>query len=215
MTIYTPSGMPISFSMRYAFTLLARLYPQYRPRKVLKIADGMDKAPTAVAYIMAFILFLFHLSPIIIFVGTLVLPGILSWMQIRSRYIDFVVRLGVIFSILGKFGILFLGLAVFGWYSVGLQGLLAFLGARFVAGFINIVLEAQEKKRIQTLTGTYHKDLEFDRSFIDAYRFCADKIGVISDISISEQEMDSQQWQVIQLDYSEEDPVIFKIKKFS
>jgi len=207
--------MPISFPMRYAFTLLARLYPKYRPHQVLKIADGMDKAPKTVAYILAFISFSLHLSPIIIFANTLVLPGILSWMQIRSRYFDFLVRLGVIFSTLGNFGIIWIGLVAFGWYSVGWKGLVAFLSARFVGDFINTIFEGQEKKRIQTLTGIYHKDLEFDRCFIDAYRFCAEKIGAPLDTSVSDQEIESQQWQFIKIDYSEQDPVLFERRKFS
>ncbi|MEH2321955.1 hypothetical protein [Nostoc sp.] len=137
MTIYTPGGMPISFPMNYAFSLLARLYPKYRPHKVLKIAEGMDKAPEAIAYLLGFILFALRILPVIIFTNVLILPVILRWMHIRSKYIDYVVNLGVIFNSIGTVGIISIGLTVFGWYSVGWQGLVAFLCARFFGGFIN------------------------------------------------------------------------------
>lgn len=213
MTIYTPGGMPISFPMNYAFTLLARLYPKYRPHKVLKIAQGMDKAPEAVAYSLAFILFALRLSPAILFISVLVVPGILRWMHIRSKYIDLVVNLGVIFSTIGKFGIISIGLTVFGYYSLGWQGLAAFFGARLLGGVINTILEAQEKNRIRALAGVRYN--EFDRCFIDAYRFCANKIGVTIEPSVSEQEIESDQWQVVYTDYSQQNPVLFEMKEFS
>ncbi|MGF1936106.1 MAG: hypothetical protein RM347_017250 [Nostoc sp. ChiQUE02] len=131
MTIYTPGVMPISFPMSYAFSLLARLYPKYRPHKVLKIAEGMDKAPEAIAYLLGFILFAVQISPIIIFINVLLFPAIMRGMHIRSKSIDYVVNLGVIFNSIGTFGIISIGLTVFGWYSVGWQGLVAFLCARF------------------------------------------------------------------------------------
>ncbi len=37
-------------------TLLARLYPKYRPHKILNIAQGMDTSPEAVAYFLVSIL---------------------------------------------------------------------------------------------------------------------------------------------------------------
>lgn len=213
MTIYTPGGMPINFPMNYAFTLLARLYPKYRPHKILKIAQGMDKAPEAVAYSLAFILFALRLSPTILFTSVLVVPGILRWMHIRSKYIALVVNLGVIFSTVGKFGIISIGLAMFGYYSLGWQGLTAFFGARLLGGFINTIIEAQEKNRIRALAGVWYN--EFDRCFIDAYRFCAHKIGVTIDPFVSEQEIESHQWQIIYMDYSQQNPVLFEMKEFS
>ncbi|MHC5831062.1 MAG: hypothetical protein ACYT04_87660, partial [Nostoc sp.] len=90
-------------------------------------------------------------------------------------------NLGVIFNSIGTVGIISIGLTVFGWYSVGWQGLVAFFCARFFGGFVNIILEAQEKNRIRVLAKVNYN--EFDRCFIDAYRFCANKIGVTLDLS--------------------------------
>lgn len=213
MTIYTPGGMPINFPMNYAFTLLARLYPKYRPHKVLKIAQGMDKASEAVAYSLAFILFALRLPPVILFICVLVIPGILYWMHIRSKYIEPVVNLGVIFSTVGKFGIISIGLAVFGYYSLGWQGLAAFFGARLVGGFVNTIFETQEKIRIKALAGVWYN--EFDRCFVDAYRFCANKIGVTTDPYVSEQEIENDRWQIVYVDYSEQNPILFEMKEFS
>lgn len=212
MTIYTPGGMPISFPMRYAFTLLARLYPKYRPHKVLKIAEGMDAAPEAVAFLLAFVLFSLHLSPLIIFIIVVIVPAMGRYMQINSKYINILVSLGVLFSTIAKFGLASIGLAVFGWYSVSWQGLVAFLSARFLGGIINTLLEAQARNQRRLVSGVNYN--EFDRCFIDAYRFCADKIGVTQDISASEEELESDRWYLIYIDYSQQNPTLFKVREF-
>lgn len=213
MTIYTPGSMPISFPMKYAFTLLARLYPTYRPHKVLKIADGMDCAPEAIAFILAAFLFSFKLNLAIIFISVVVLPSIIKLLHIRSKYNDLIVYLGVMFSYIGKLGILTFLLTVLGWFSVGWQGLLAFFIARFIGGFFNTFLEAREKNRIRDTWGININ--EFDRCFIDAYRFCAIKIGLTLDFSVSEEELESNRWQMIYLDYSTQDPLLFQVRDFS
>lgn len=179
----------------------------------MKIAEGMDKAPEAFAYLLGFILFALQVTPMIIFITVLFLPSILRWMHIRSKYIDQVVNLGMIFNFIGKVGIISIGLTVLGWYSVGWQGLIAFLCARFLGVFINTILEAQEKNRIRVLARANYS--EFDRCFIDAYRFCANKIGVTLDLSVSDQELESNRWQILYQEYYHQNLILFKIKDFS
>lgn len=205
--------MPISFPMKYAFTLLARLYPTYRPHKVLKIADGMDCASEAIAFILAALLFSFKLNFVLIFISTFCFSSVIKLLHVKSTYNDFIVYLGVMFSYIGKLGLLTILITVLGWFSVGWQGLLAFFIARFIGGFLNTFLEARERKRIRD---TFGIDVnEFDRCFIDAYRFCANKIGLTLDYSVSEEELNSDRWQIIYLDYSTQDPLLFQARNFS
>lgn len=213
MTIYTPGGMPISFPMNYAFTLLARLYPKYRPHQVLKLAEGMDAAPEAIAYLVALVLFALRLSPLTIFIGVLFVRVIVLWMQIRSQYFAPIVSLGVVFSSIGKLGILSIGLAVLGWYLAGWQGLVALLCALLLGSSINTLLEAQARNRIRAMAGTSYS--EFDRYFVDAYRFCATKLDVSLDLSTSPQELGSDRWQFVCEDYAQQNPTLFEMKKFS
>ena len=212
MTIYTPIGMAINFPMDYSFALLARLYPKFRPHKVLKIADGMDQAPIAIAYLMGFIAFTLHSPLIVIFISGLVIPSAIRIAEINSKYINIVVYIGVIFSHIGKLGIMTIGLAAFGWYSVGWQGLASFFCARLIAGLISTIAEGKENTRMRKLSGFYYS--EYDRCFIDAYRFCANKIGVTLDISVSDEELESFAWQFVASDYARKEPVLFKVKKF-
>jgi hypothetical protein len=214
MTIYTPGGMPIGIPTNYAFTLLARLYPRYHPHKVLRIAEGMDKAPEAVAYLLAAILFFLKTSPVVIFVGVLVVSVVFRLMQIHSKYIFPIVTLGTIFNSIGKLGLLSIALAVLGWYSLGWKGLVAFLSARLIAALVNTVFEAQEKNRIRSLggAGVYS---EFDRCFIDAYRLCANKAGITLDLDVSEQEIESNRWQIACDNYRLKNPTLFEVKQFT
>jgi hypothetical protein len=212
MTIYTPVGRVVNFPMDYAFTLLARLYPKFRPHKVLKIADGMDQAPIAVAYLMGLIAFASHASWEVIFISSLVLPSAIRLAEIKSKYIDLVVYIGVIFSYVGRLGIITIGLAAFGWYSVGWQGLTSFLCGRLISGLISTIAETKEKKRMRKLSGIHYS--EYDRCFIDAYRFCANKIGITLDISVSDEELESSNWEFVASDYARKEPVLFEVKKF-
>jgi hypothetical protein len=209
MTIYTPFGMPISFPMDYAFTLLARLYPKYRPSKVLKIAEGMDKAPEAVACLLSFVVFSLNLSPIVLFISASVIPGIIYWMQVRSKFIELVVYLGIIFRMIGNFGIITIGLTLFGYYSSGWQGVAVFLSTRFL-GLIVIYsfIDIQEIKRQVSLGGFKYN--RYDMYFIDAYRFCANKIGVTLDLSVADQEIESDQWRAIYADYYQQNKILFE-----
>ncbi len=212
MTIYSPTGMPINFSIDYAFTLLARLSPRYSPHRVLKIADGMDKAPESVAYLIGFITFAMHCSLPIIFILALIIPGLIRFAGVNSKYINEIVYLGVVFTSIGKLGFFTIGLFIFGWYSVGWQGLIVFAFSRFVGSILNIFLESQERFNFYKLSGIDYS--EFDRCFIDAYRFCAKRVGVTLDISVSHEEIENSRWQFVINDYALKNPVLFKMKNF-
>ena len=210
MTIYTPTGMPINFSMDYAFTLLARLSPKYSAHRVLKIADGIDKAPESVAYLIGFITFPSYCSPIAIFILVLTLPSIIRLAGLNSKYVNEIVYLGVIFTSIGKLGLFTVSLFLLGWYSVGWHGLIAFLCARFIGSIISTNLESQERFRIHQLSGANYS--EFDRCFIDAYRFCAKRVGVTLETELSNEELKSTIWQLMINDYAQKNPVLFEMK---
>jgi len=219
MTIYTPSAMPIGFSMDYAFTLLARLYPKLSPSKVLRIVQGMDKVPVLVSRSLALVMFLLHLSPIIVFIISLIIPEIIYWMQLKGKYIGILVHLGVIFSIFGKLGLFTISLTVFGYYSSGLEGLAAFFGARLIGWLIiESFWESRETERFASLDRNRFTKLMllgvkcgiYERCFIHAYIFCAKRIGVTTDISISDQEIEKSDWQLVLTDYFRENKEIFK-----
>ncbi|MCX5965479.1 MAG: hypothetical protein NT070_20825 [Cyanobacteria bacterium] len=212
MTIYSPTGIPINFPIDYAFTLLARLSPRYSPHRVLKIADGMDKGPESVSYLIGFITFSLHCSLPIIFTLSLIIPGVIRLAGINSKYINEVVYLGVLFTSIGKLGLLTIGLLVFGFHSVGWQGVTAFVFARLVGSILNIIVESQERLNIYKLSGIDYG--EFDRCFVDAYRFCANRVGVTLDISVSDEELEKSIWQFVVSDYARKNPVLFEMKKF-
>jgi hypothetical protein len=220
MTIYTPCGMPIGYPRDYAFTLLARLYPTYSPTKILKIAQGMDKVPVFVSYSFALTMFLLHISPVSIFIGSLIVPEIIYWMQLKGRYIGALIQIGVMFSILGRLGLFTISLTVFGYYSSGLQGLAAFWGARLIGGFvIESFLESREIERIASLDRNRFTQLIFlgfkcgmyERYFIHAYQFCSNKIGVTTDISLTEKEIEKSNWQFVCADYFRENKSLFDV----
>ncbi|MBD1864535.1 MULTISPECIES: hypothetical protein [Trichocoleus] len=214
MTIYTPGGRPIDIPTNYAFTLLARLYPRYYPHKVLKIAEAIAEIPVAVTYLLTSILFAVKAAPIVIFAGVLVTLVAFFLMQIHSKYISPIVTFGIIFNSIDKWRLSTHALVLLGWYSSGWKGPAAFTGAMLIAVLVKTILEAQEKSRIRAVEGAriYSK---FERCFIDAYRFCANKAGITLDLNLSEEEIESNRWQIAYDNYRLKNPTLFEVKQFT
>lgn len=84
-------------------------------------------------------------------------------------------------------------LGVFGFFSVGWRGVVAYFAARFAAGVVNWILGMREtriyfQKIGEPLTAS-------ERNFFNAYRLHASALGVTTDISVGDQERDRDNWE--------------------
>jgi hypothetical protein len=193
MAIYTPRGLKIRLSVDYAFPLIARLYPKVDAFKVLKTTEGIESLPTMVAFSIGLYCFLWTVDPINIGIATFI--GYLAAVVINLRgfyFIPGLVALGTLYSYVSGFGILLIVLGIVGFFVAGWQSVLAFFASKFLAWGVAQVLEFIDTKRVFKLSGFAFTASE--RHFFNAYRLHASRIGVTTDIDVSEEEAKEENW---------------------
>jgi hypothetical protein len=72
MAIYTPRGLKIRIDIPTSFGLMARLYPDVSPKRILHTTEAIDATGSALGFFTAIICFSLHLSPEYITIFTLI-----------------------------------------------------------------------------------------------------------------------------------------------
>jgi hypothetical protein len=193
MAVFTPRGLKISLDVDYCFALLARLYPKISPFKVLKMAEGLESIPGFLAVLTGLICFILHVEPLKIgfWVGGITIIGYL--ITVTGFYIiPGLPSLSAVYSNFTGFGIFYILLSVIGFFLVGWKGVLAFFIGRVIAGALNTIYGHMRFLRVHNETGLYLSGSE--RNFINAYRIYASKIGASTNVEVSENELNEQNW---------------------
>lgn len=193
MAIYTPRGLKIRLSPRIAFGLIARLYPKVTAFKILKTVEGIESLPTVVSFVTGLYCFATRLEPlktgVAVFIGYLVATLI----NLRGLYfIPGLVSLGTLYSYVSGFGLLLIVLCVFGFLVAGWQSVLAFFVGKYLAWAIAQVIELIDTRRMYKLSG--YPFTASEKYFFNAYRLHASKLGVTTDITVSEEEAEEDNW---------------------
>ena len=193
MSIYTPHGLKIRISINYAFALMARLYPKVDAFKVLKTTEGLTDILPMLAFVVGVISFYFRLDPYQIGLYTFlvsVVGGIIT--TFGFFVIPGLPKLGTLYSYISVLGILFVALVAYGFFSVGWQGVVAFLIGRILAGIINTGIGFLQSKQIYSKSGLVVTTSEIN--FYNAYRLHASATGKSTDISVSDDELKEENW---------------------
>lgn len=64
MTIITPRGLKVRIPVPYAFALMARLYPEVSPFRVLKTTEGIESIPGMLAFTFGITAIVNHFPPL-------------------------------------------------------------------------------------------------------------------------------------------------------
>ena len=193
MAIYTPRGLKIRLRMNHAFALMARLYPKVDAFKVLKTTEGLESIPGMLALVVGLISFYLGLDPYQIGLYTLIASVAGTAITTFGVFIvPGLPKLGTLYSYISGFGILLILSAVYGFVSVGWQGVVAFFIGKLIAGIINWGIEFWNTKRIHSkikipLTGS-------EINFFNAYRLHASELGKSTDITVSDEELKEENW---------------------
>jgi len=193
MGIYTPRGLKIRIAIPYAFGLIARLYPQVSAFKVLKTTEAIESLTSIATFIAALICFIMHLDAVQIAV-------IISITYIASVLLNtfglFIipgqVAIGTLYSYISGYGLLIIVIAIVGYLTTGWQGVVAYFAGKFTGWCVARVIEFIETRRYFKLTGFAFTASE--RCFFNAYRLHAVKHGITTDIDLSEEEMEQENW---------------------
>lgn len=194
MAIFTPRGLKIRFSKEYAFTLMSRLYPQKNAFTILKTTEGIEHIPDVFAFLTGLICFILKVEPY--YIGAIVLALTVIGAMIRRYgffFIPGIVSLGTLYSYISGFGILLIALLVVGYFLVGIQGIVAFVVGRIIAGVINYALDIIFHKSIYKKSGLILTTSEIN--FYNAYRIHASSLGKSLDLNVSEEEINRGDWE--------------------
>jgi len=193
MAIYTPRGLKIRLAVDYAFPLIARLYPKVDAFTVLKTTEGIESLPTLLAFLTGLYCFLSKVEPISIGISTFVAYLVATLKNLGGFYfIPGLVTLGTLYSYVSGFGILLILLGIVGFFVAGWESVVAFFVAKFLAWGVAQIIEFIDTKRMFKLSGFPFTASE--KFFFNAYRLHASRIGVTTDIDISEEEAKEEYW---------------------
>lgn len=193
MAIYTPRGLKIRLSIPHAFALVARLYPRVSAFRVLKTTEGLESVPDLLAMLACLASFVARAEPLQIGLYTLGAAVVGKLITLFGFYIiPGLPMLGTMYSYASGFGVLFILVAVAGFVLVGWQGVVAFLVAKLLAGIVNTVLDFTNTYRIYKQLGIAITTSQIN--FFNAYRLHASKLGETTDISVSDEELNEENW---------------------
>lgn len=193
MQVYTPRGLKVRLEVEYAFALMKRLYPKVDAFKVLKTTEGLELLPSAVTFIATIIAYVMKLEAVAIAITAFTSFLITYMITFFGLYIiPGLPALGTLYSYISGYGIAFIIIAVTGYLTIGLPGVVAFFIGRVLAGITCMIIESNEAKRTYNKTGIALMGSE--KNFLNAYRLHAKSIGVTTDVSIDDEEMREENW---------------------
>lgn len=203
MSIYTPRGLEVKLPVPYSFGLMQRLYPVVDAFKVLKTTEGLQSIPGVLIFTTATACFCVKAAPYQISLSVFCVSVIGTVLTLFGWIVPGLPRLGILYSYVSGFGILLVGLLLYGFLSVGWKGVMGFLVGRLTAGAVNWVLQFWNAKRLYAKTGQQLFLPELN--FLNAYRLHASntiasppisfqEFKKRMDVSMSQEEMKEENW---------------------
>ncbi|HUW30516.1 MAG TPA: hypothetical protein VM223_02790 [Planctomycetota bacterium] len=208
MAIYTPTGLKIRLRTEYAFALMARLYPRVDAFRVLKTTEGIELVPTVEAVSIALLCFITGVPPL--YTAAFVF-GARVFATIRTlRRLGFATRMivgiGTLFSYVDRFGLSTIGLAVIGFATGGWQLMVGYLSGRILGSLVSMAIEGIYVRRAFQQFGEPLTASEWH--FFIAYGIHAERLGVTTNIRVSEDELDESNWRGVFLDLASKWPEV-------
>jgi len=196
MAIYTPRGLKIRLPIDYSFALMARLYPSVDAFRILKTTEGIESVPQFLVFTTAVVCFLNRISPM--GTGILVFTAHFAGYFLMQRGLFLVpglVGAGTLYSYLSGYGLFITSTIIVGFLTTGWRGLAAYGLARLMGFIVNFLSEGIQARRTFRQTGLAVTASEVH--FINAYRLHASRLGLSTDVSVSQWELDEANWGVV------------------
>ena len=209
MAIYTPRGLKIRFPLDYSFALMSRLYPKVDAFKVLKTTEGLESIPAVLSVLTGFVCFYLQLSLFEIGLYAFIASFVGFLLTTFGLYlIPGLVGLGKLFSNIFVSVILYILLIIFGFINVGWLGVIIFFIGKYFTEIVREVFESIQARLMYKKIGKVFTISE--KNFINAYRLHAVKLNITTDVSVSEEELDKENWMPVFLDLSIKWPEVVK-----
>lgn len=193
MAIYTPRGLKVRLSVAESFALMSRLFPSITPFSILKTTEGLEAIPSLLSYIGALLGIFLYSHPAQITLLT-VSGFIIGYIITRFGlfFIPGLVRLGVLYSYIEGWGLLFVSIGVVAYIMNGWTVLLAFVIGEIMVGIVNFILGFLDAYWFKHKIGVPLTISEVN--FFNAYRIHASDIGMTTSIVLSDEELSEDSW---------------------
>lgn len=208
MSIMTPRGLKIRLDESWAFSLIARVWKadsRTDAFRVLKTCEAIESVPSVLSYISGIaVAFGYPDSPWCIPIA--ILAGRVAGLCLTRLGLFIVLqptgvlRLALVWSYIGGYGILLLGglVAVYiagGWPAV----------VMWMVGY-PLVVVATSCGELALVMLLRHPLLIAETNFFNAYRLHAQRLGLTLEISVEDGEMASGDWEECLQDYAVKHP---------
>lgn len=206
MVIHTPQGLRIKLDVATSFGLMARLYPDIRPKQVLKTTEDISLISSALGFVTGLLCFVLQLEPqsIGICTFTAVLVGI--FINASGLLLFPFVQLGAAFNRIYVFFLPTILMIVVGYFLTDWQGVIAYLLTRCTAFGLSILVGMGLTRHAMAKWG--HAFTTSERHFFHAYRYYAERIGVPTNLVLSYEELDESFWQHAYCDFLQSHPEV-------
>jgi len=198
MAIYTPRGLKIRLGRAYAFALMARLFPRVDAFRVLQLTEEVENMASLATFIAGIVAFAMRLDPLMIAIVVGATSFAFKMAHLRGLFIPpfkLILPLSRVHSLVAGYGVFLIGLLVFGFFTVGWKGVVGYVVGRIVASALAGAIDFAYTKMLFNKTGIYLTASE--RSFFHAYRLSADRVGATRSLEVTDEEMESENWEEV------------------
>jgi hypothetical protein len=209
MALFTPRGLKVRLAKPYAFALMARVFPKADAFRVLQLTEEVENLPALAGFVAGIVAFSMRLPPIQIGIVVFSAVFVFRLIHLFGLFIPpftFLLPVSRVYSFVAGYGVLLVGLLVFGFVVVGWQGVLAFIVARVSCGIIVWMIEIWWMRRVFQQVGFPFTASE--RSFFHAFRLLATRFDVSTDLHVPEHELAPARWEHVFIDLALKWPVV-------
>jgi len=111
-----------------------------------------------------------------------------------------------VYGLVAGYGVLLVGLLAFGFFTLGWGGVLAFVAARGCCFVLFGPVELAWVRRANRMTGFPFTSSE--RSFFHAFRLAANRLGVSTDLHVSDEQLHPYHWEHVFSDLAVKWPIV-------
>ncbi len=145
MAIFTPRGLKIRLSIQYTFALMARLFPRFDAFRILQKTEAVENLTlmaSMIAGIIAFALCYNYMQIAIIVIVTNLIFNLQNNYGLFIPPFKQLLRLSHFYSAyIAGYGIIEIGIIIFGYFKVGWKGVLSYLIAMFITLILELIID--------------------------------------------------------------------------
>jgi hypothetical protein len=198
VAVFTPRGLKLRLPTLYTFALIARQHPRVDAFRVLQTTEVVEHLRGLATFLSGAAAFSLRLEPLQIGVLVFVAVSIMHIVHLVGLFvppITFLLPISRVYGFVSGYGVLLIGVLIFGLFSSGWAEVMAFIVGRVACGAVFGIVELQHSKRIHQRIGIFVS--RSARSFFHACRLEANRLGASTDLTVADSELVPTNWEPV------------------